>query len=115
MPNELVTHCFAGSDILQGSGNIAVFRALLYFNLPHNIVFKTVQPVKVFSKQIFGYSGAYNQGKTLNDLLAALEGKQPAQMIRNIPNSKHQSTMPHLILLSVDVPFARNHGAEVTN
>ena len=75
MPNELVTQFFAGSDILQGSGNIAVFRALLYFNLPHNIVFKPIRPVKVFSKQIFAYSGAYNQGKTLNDLMAALEGR----------------------------------------
>ena len=50
MPSDYITNFFAGSDILAGSGNIAIFRALLYFNLPHNIVFKPVTPVKVFSK-----------------------------------------------------------------
>ena len=49
------TKFFAESEILQGS-NMSVFRALLYFNLPQNIIFKPVKPVKVFSAQISSYA-----------------------------------------------------------
>jgi len=41
------TQYFAESDILVGR-DMVVYRALLYFNLPQNIVFKPVKPVKVF-------------------------------------------------------------------
>ena len=79
MQLDLVTQLFADSDILAGSGSIAVYRALLYFNLPSNLVFKPVRPIKVFSKKIFGYKGAENPGKALNDLIVALEGRHADQ------------------------------------
>lgn len=41
------TTFFTNSEILSGR-EMAVYRALLYFNLPQNIVFKTVTPVKVY-------------------------------------------------------------------
>ena len=46
MPADF-TQYFAESDILSGR-DMAVYRALLYFNLPQNIVFKPVKPIKVF-------------------------------------------------------------------
>ena len=58
------TQYFVGSDILNGR-DMAVFRALLYFNLPKNIVFKPVKPVKVFSAVV---SGGLHNSKTLRDL-----------------------------------------------
>lgn len=45
---------------------MAVFRALLYFNLPENIVFKPVRPKKVFTMQQDSYHD------TLDNLVDAL-------------------------------------------
>lgn len=42
------TKFFGESEILSGR-EMSVYRALLFFNLPENIVFKPVKPVKVFS------------------------------------------------------------------
>ena len=42
------TKFFIESEILAGR-DMSVYRALLYFNLPENIIFKPVKPVKVFS------------------------------------------------------------------
>ena len=60
------TQFFAQSDILNGR-DMAVYKALLYFNLPQNVVFKQVKPVKVFN----AYHGS---GKTLKDLVNSLDG-----------------------------------------
>ena len=42
---------FGESEILAGR-DMSVYRALLFFNLPDNIIFKPVKPVKVFSAQV---------------------------------------------------------------
>ena len=48
------TKFFAESEILSGR-DMSVYRALLYFNLPKNVIFKPVKPIKVFSATISGY------------------------------------------------------------
>ena len=54
---------FSESEILAGR-DMSVYRALLFFNLPENIIFKPVKPVKVFSAQL---NNNYGPGATVQN------------------------------------------------
>ena len=66
---------FHDSEILQdrGASKMAIFKALLYFNLPHDMIFvRKVIPVKGFS---FSAQSSANQPCELKDLIEKQEGK----------------------------------------
>ena len=54
---------------------MVVYRALLYFNLPENIVFDHVNPKLVFQSDVGG-GGSYlgSSSKTLSDLVQEVNG-----------------------------------------
>ena len=65
------TKFFSESEILAGR-DMSVYRALLYFNLPENIIFKPVKPVKVFSAQINSHGTLGGNNRQLKDLVQQL-------------------------------------------
>lgn len=95
------TKCFADSEILQGK-NMIVFRALLFFNLPDELIFRErVRPVKGYS-----YPPEVNQKKAeLRDLLEdaeldeSEEAKSGTTNWRQNQGGKRQS----IILMEVEV------------
>ena len=87
---------------------MAVYRALLYFNLPQNIVFKPVKPVKVFSVQPGGYHGGAKQ--SLKDLISELNIGQTDSRFGGMIRSS--GLLPNLILMQVEVPIQQSHQAD---
>jgi hypothetical protein len=91
---------FYNSNIFREDSQAAIFRALLYFNLPYDTVIKKrSKPFKAFDED------TSNLKRDLKDLIEILEGGAEEYKAGKSKGDTHRS--PNIILMQVEEPKER--------